>query len=441
MDHFEGRGASWTITCLYDSTPSDGRTTNGNDVIHLLSLRFGFLGDTTAPGFTISYRQTGKPAVVRFSPSLIDFEDTDASTAIWRVPSTEFDPDVLESGVSIQRTPHFKYWGNEQKSLGQSWQALKSSVKSKLHQWCTSSSGEVGESQAVGPTSSPVIQDVSSTKSLKPLQHSTEGITSTAETTGSSTTINDHPAATTRSLATPGHSTLDTSGSSSASAIHIPDTLPRYWFIRILIPILVLFSLLGWLILRCKDPRLRADWAALKEERRNKRWFRRAARKQKLKNWFWNFRIKYRLATENVIRWDEKENRVAQQEKILEDVVRHDIRVLRNAHRVVSNVGTAEEGRHGYDHDLESSERRQSVSTLPGYESESSQSPLYDIENNHVVDGFQYRCRQQEFTPDSSIVSTSPRISRDGANSDVENEKVDVFNLGEGRPVEYPYRA
>lgn len=64
--------------------------------------------------------------------------------------------------------------------------------------------------------------------------------------------------------------------------------------------------------------------------------------------------------------------------------------------------------------------------TLPGYESEGTLPPGYTT----VV----------EDTPDSSVVSTSPRISRDGlgtlTDSEVEDGKsIEEFSLSDPRPA------
>ena len=148
--------------------------------------------------------------------------------------------------------------------------------------------------------------------------------------------------------------------------------------------------------------------------------------------WFWNFRLKYGLAPREVLNWDEKRTRVLQQEEILENVMKDDIRTLRNAQRVVSIISAAEEGRNTFTYDAEGSERRRSISTLPGYESEGSQPPTYDdigsLEGASVANGFRYNPVETEFRSDSSVISTSPRISRDGTSSDLD-EKFEPISL------------
>ncbi len=104
---------------------------------------------------------------------------------------------------------------------------------------------------------------------------------------------------------------------------------------------------------------------------------------------------------------------------MLEAVCQEDIRHLRAATRPrrageggTNSIAAAEEGRNTFPYDSDSeggsssparrlrSTSGRSVSTLPGYESEGTQPPGY--------------AGVEDMTPDSSVVSTSPRISRDG---------------------------
>ena len=168
--------------------------------------------------------------------------------------------------------------------------------------------------------------------------------------------------------------------------------------------------------------------------------YRRAAQKQAFENWLQSvrlqvqaFRFRYGFAPQAAITWDEKRTRVNAQEAVLEGVMADDIRALRNAHRVVSSVTAAEEGRHDFVYQSESSGRRRSVSTLPGYESEGSLPPSYD-EETVVVNGFHYNHVEAEFTSDSSVISTSPRISRDGTNSEFD-DKFEQISLEASGPA------
>ena len=208
----------------------------------------------------------------------------------------------------------------------------------------------------------------------------------------------------------------DPSASSTFSPHHHASSpASPFHFIKLLFIALTLFSLLTWVIIRLRDPRRRADRAARREERRNKKLYRRAA----WEHW-WQTRVcalRHRhcprsRGTGTSDTWDEKRARVLQQESILEAVCQDDIRTLQFTTRPrrtgPNSIAAAEEGRNTfvYDSDSEAGSGRRlrstsgrSVSTLPGYESEATQPPGYITE---------------DISPDSSIVSTSPRISRDG---------------------------
>lgn len=98
------------------------------------------------------------------------------------------------------------------------------------------------------------------------------------------------------------------------------------------------------------------------------------------------------------------------------------IRKLRRTHRQGNSVTAAEEGRNGFLYDSDDS-RHRSRETLPGYESEGTQPPGYDDEGVGcdvltVADGFRYAPAESDVTPDSSVISTSPRTSRDERDSD-----------------------
>lgn len=263
-------------------------------------------------------------------------------------------------------------------------------------------------------------------------QQEPEKTTPTIETADPTTTVHSVFAAETRSL-----STLEDSSSSSISSTIEADPTSHPHAIaeplKIIAISLVILYILAWSISRCKDPRRRADRAARREERRTKRLYRRAAQRQRIKNWIWNFRLKYRLVAAEILSMNEKQHRATDQEAILENVTEGNIRTLRNANRVVSNVTAAEEGRSYFEVETESSSRRRSVSTLPGYESDATQPPSYDdagrtYDGSTLVEASVFTSIGSDSDPDSSVVSTSPRISRDGTNSDFD-EKIEAISL------------
>ena len=104
----------------------------------------------------------------------------------------------------------------------------------------------------------------------------------------------------------------------------------------------------------------------------------------------------------------------------------------------MSNIAAAEEGRNDFEYDAEGSQRRRSVSTLPGYESDGGQLPPYEAHRSfgisHLVNGVAFTSADIDSNPDSSVVSTSPRFSRDGTNSDFD-EKIEALSLDQNTRI------
>lgn len=432
LDFYGAKEAEWHISCLFASSPRDGSSSHDDHVIHVLSLRFVSSVDVFQPGFTVSYRQADRPAIIRFRPGFypIDLNKTPTLATLWRIPSIEFDPDVLTSASEHGLSPSLGFVGYRQKSLGVSsmFKSIKGSIEKEFEKaikhFCpkhnAKSSNEKTHSNTPIPTNELLGEGTTS--------HET---TATSETHGSTTTIPNLSAAETRSLTT--YEPLNVQSVSTSTPFSKSQSDQQIRLLKVFGLILVLSSLVAWVCLRCRDPRRRAECLARREERRNKNLYRRAAREHKLKMWFWSFRLKYGFASSEALSYDEKRARVIDQESILEDVMTEDIRALRNAHRIVSTITAAEEGRHGLVYGSEGSNRRRSVTTLPGYESEGSQPPNYEesgesFEAFTIADGFRFTSAETEFRSDSSVISTSPRISRDGTNSDFD-EKFEPISL------------
>ncbi|KAK4697371.1 hypothetical protein P7C71_g710, partial [Lecanoromycetidae sp. Uapishka_2] len=466
LDIYGGKEAEWHISCLYDVIPEDGSNSDGSDVVHVLSLQV--FDSPARPGFTISYKQLNAPAIIRLLPRYnpIDFTTLPVLANQWRRPSVDFDPDILAKERKQKSATPLQSLERIQKSLGAKLSAIQSSLTEGVKKAATilpchrkpamsqklkdTSPGDYSETPETikipGIAAIPKVPEisqipsapkVSSDKLLEPpptLHHDPEQLTPTVETAKTTNTLPNHSAAATRSLAATQVNDA-TSGSPSTSA-PISETHSNLLRLKLFGIILILFSCLAWTICRCRDPRHRVECLARREERRNKKLYQRAAWKYQIKKSFWDFRIKYRLAPSEVIAYNEKRSRVTTQEEILEDVMANDIRALRNAHRVVSSITAAEEGRHGQMYESTDPERRRSVSTLPGYESEGSQPPTYDelegdLDGPALVDGFCCTPAEfNEFTSNSSVISTSPRISRDGTNSDFD-EKIETISLAE----------
>ena len=415
--------------------PADGSNSIGEDVVHVLSIHF-FNG--VRREFTVSYKQVGHPAILRFLPRYYatDLALDPVLANRWRRPSVDFDPDVLAKAGQDDPVP-YSLLIQGQKGLGAELSAIKASfkkcIKKVVSALCPQSKEESSEVKTA-LTGSPKISS-DRLLELHPIPYG-ETVSAT-EGSGATSTVHSFSAAETRSLTsaealpTSISSTTTTPSSQISINIHL---------LKVLGLGLIALSCLAWLVLHCRDPRHRVDCAARREERRTKRMYRRAAQKQAFENWLRNIHLKvralrfrYGFAPQAAITWNEKCIRVNAQEAVLEEVMADDIRALRNAHRVVSSITAAEEGRHDFVYQSEGSERRRSVSTLPGYESEGSQPPSYD-EETAVVNGFQYNQVDAEFTSDSSVISTSPRISRDGTNSDFD-EKFEQISLEASAPA------
>ena len=375
-------------------------------------------------GFTVSYKQLDRPEIIRLSPAAIDLEAVKVRPEEWR--SKYKDPGPTRATPEAKEVeddfPAFARHG--QKNLQEHLQALGHFVEEKIE---TVKSGvkEIVKScrerfHAACPEKA-VNKDRLSTFLSNPIpaDHLLEEPSHQNETR-SATSI--------ESLE-PTFSALPSPSSSSSPSPSVPTSSydDRVHSLKILGLVLILGSLFAWVILHFRDPRVRADRAARREERRNKLLYRRAAWRQKWKRWFCSVRHNHGQAIGQIGSWDEKQIRVLQQEEFLEAVMKEDIRALRNSRRVVSNITAAEEGRANFVYASDRSEARRSRDTLPGYESDVTQPPGYETdpgscEGPSTSNGFRYIPAESEDTPDSSVVSTSPRISRDGRDSEFEKD-------------------
>ncbi len=417
--------------------------------MHVLSLRVR--DGPSHPGFTVSYRQLSTPSILRFTPryNSRDIATSPSLSKLWRTPSIDFDPDVLSNEKEDGSTALFETLHRGQKSLKTKIATIKSTLKAGLRKVgkiiCPKPTGGFRGHEVKMPLGGRPHK-IASDKLLEPAPDSHEDLASTTEDLDSTNTLTIHPAATSRSLS---HvEALDPTPTSTLSHFLPSQSEQNIHLLKLFGLVLILSSCLVWAFLRCRDPRRRAECLAWREERRNRKLYRRAARLHKWKMWFWNrqqgiimfwnIRVRYLLAPKDAITWDEKMARDNGQEANPEDAMTNDIRALRHAHRIVSDITFAEEGRSGPVYESEGSERRRSVSTLPGYESEGSQPPSYDdvsdIISNAAVDGFTYTSFETEFRSDSSVISTSPRISRDGTNSDFD-EKIEPISLEASGPA------
>jgi hypothetical protein len=145
--------------------------------------------------------------------------------------------------------------------------------------------------------------------------------------------------------------------------------------------------------------------------RREARAARRAARREAWRLW-WQKYFHRRPSIEDS---EEKRARVRPQEAILENAMQSEIRGLREAADMVSNLIAAEEGRG----QLRRTHSFGSEASLPSYRSQASVAgdeppPGYDENgaDDVVVDGFQYTPSATTWTPESSVIG-SPRMRFD----------------------------
>ena len=450
LEPYSDSPISWTITCLWDSgSPADGSYPDLGDITHLLTLKLrDSHGRPTVPAFTVSYKQFGQPSILRFEPRYVVPTSSNADFPEWRTPAFPFaiDPPAISEPLEtpqdpestepqeLSEPPTAPLAGASQKSLAAGVKKFEGRIKETAKQliqgfkklgntFCPKKHwhGVPGKIKYQSPAD--ILYGGAEHDELE----SSEEPSSVLETP---TTIRPHVAAETRALHSEASSTEDATTPSEDSQSGIPSAVVLKTFFLSLI----LFYFFTWLVLRYRDPRRRAERAAEKEERHTKRLYRQAARRQKVVNIIWQFRMKWGLASTEVLRWDEKSRRVSEQDAVLENIFNDDIQGIRDATRAVSSMngpsaGSAEEGRSGWVYEEDGLGHRRlrstrSVSTLPEYQSDGSRPPSYRETGRRDSLG--------DFPSDSSVVSTSPRISRDGTNSDFE-EKIEEIDLRDTR--------
>ena len=440
---------SWTVTCLWDSQkPEGGSFPDLGTITHLLTLKLRDVqGRKTTPAFTISYKQFGQPSILRFEPLYTTPTASNADYPEWRTPAFPF---VVETppAPQVPEIPHnptqqeeplsLAVAENQQKSLEDKVDGIKSKLNAKVHsvveslrklkiKFCPNKALKAMKAQAAFNAA----HDAEQSHEEAHDELDADAVSPEAKV---ATIVHQHSAAQTRAL----HDTPTSTSLSANDFDTYENGIPSGVILKSFFLSLIVLSCLTWIILRYRDPRRRAERAAYLEECRTKRLYRRAARRQKVVNMIRNFRLRYGLVRSEVLQEDEKRRRVIEQEGVLENVVKDGIQALRDAHRAVvamtsRNAADAEEGRAGYVYEVDgvghrrarSTRSTRSVSTLPEYESEGSRPPSYR--------GMSRRESLSGFTSDSSVVSTSPRISRDGTNSDYD-EKVEDLSLDDVGP-------
>lgn len=422
---------SWQILCLSISGPLDDISRLDKELVQVVTLHIGE-SKRANPGFTVSFHKAG---IVHFDAHPVDRDSIVSHIDFWRTPSEELsvsssvsEPKDVEEGfrhhaASQQQSLHLPF-----EMIGRliHWEiktvkhAATGAVKSCRHHFAWVHEGLHNFTEKLHDRfcqREPYATHHSLESFLRKTSQSHLGSIAATEPSDTTSTSPSPAASQTRPLNQP---------ATPSSTQHVRpldhDSESKLHFIKMTGIMIVIAAILTCLIRRIRDPRRRADRAARREERRNRFLYRRAAQVQKWRNWIYALRHKFRPVAPMVDSWDEKRARVVEQENILDVVMNDDIRALRYAHVLVSGISAAEEGRNDYVYEAEASERRRSVVTLPGYESDVVQPPGYDENRISVVDGFRYVGAESVDTPDSSVISTSPRISRDGRDSDFGKE-------------------
>lgn len=462
--------ATWQLFCLsveglvkkasfVEQVAENGGFLDQN-AAQVLSIQFENSQPAMKAGFSVSYRQLLIPRIVQFDSHPQTLDDILDHSTFWITQSQDMSPSKTEDDAdkimgyvdAPQKSLHFPEmlahlikWELDtvKKAASKAAEACQHKFPGihqtlhKIHKMLKAPGEQNSSSKnSISGSTSPISLDKIPASS----PHSRlDKITTTkpSDSAHPKHSPTSSPVATQiRSL-----SSSSTSTAQSPNSFAFPETSDSFQLVRPIDPsdtrlhytkvlgiIIILACFLTWLIKRIRDPRRRADRLARQEERRNRWLYKRAARIQRVRNVFQRFQRSYRRVFRIIVdRLDEKHTRVLAQEEILEDVMKDDISAIISADGLEYDVSAAEEGRNHYIYDPGPSrlafERRRSVATLPGYESEGTQPPGYEEGSMRTVHGF--RCRptiESEDTPDSSVISTSPRISRDGRDSDFEKE-------------------
>lgn len=423
---------SWNITCLFNALLEDGATSPDEDVAQVLKLKILGLGpEEDDRGFTVSYKQLGAPAILRLSPEVEQLEAENGHAESWRNPSgllgpasTPWDDTINDDATTTSNgglpDSELLAFGGPPSENASGCRGLQCTLK-----WTLDKAGDamrkMGHSLKSStshcwstPASDSISHDELDVDDLSP-----DPVPSTHHNTSRNDPSTSFP------------TSLPTSPTFSPDPIEVSPTNPQRTdqilrAVKITSLIIILVSLSVILAAHLMHPRRRVDRAASREERRNRRLYRCAARRQKWRNWVGRFRRRDRSPTADT--WEDKQAALAQREGSENtEVMYTGIAELRDAHTIVSDLVRAEEGRGVHVSERGGRERRRGRrrgSSLPGYESEESGPPAYDddkvfvVDGVALVDGFQYSLVAVEDTPDSSVIETSPRISMELARSD-----------------------
>lgn len=504
--------ATWQSSCVFNSVPTDGINSQGDDVAQILSFTIHQIGQDPVleeSGFTISFKQLRQPEILRLSPFPVAITYDEKFTESWRDPTPEDRIPVTEAQRIDSKKEGLEEAIRELKELKAQERELRRLIKDKKHKIrkllkqgyreFKSDLRQCGGVKCVVNTVFSKVPDVVHLiqAHIRPLPPHPPGLFSACrhghhhstspekDTTITPENVDKLPPEIHRDNPPLDLPPLpDDNEDHSSPVFHhngntpppfppphngdFPPPLPPYrhhappppplhhhaghTFFRtfhivklcaIIIGLTTFFALLFCTLRRsttslslCCSPRRHADRLARREERRNARAYRRAARHHRWSQW-WN---RYRMPRSNND-YEEKRALILQQEGILEDAMQAELRELQGACEVVSDIVRAEEGRNRHynpaqhpsqqhaspaELDAGASGLMRRSNSLPGYESRSeggysTEPPGYDEELGEelaVVDGFMYAPLQytpsaSEDTPGSSVVDCSPRLSEE----------------------------
>ncbi|KAI9879305.1 MAG: hypothetical protein M1830_008956 [Pleopsidium flavum] len=410
--------ASWKTSCIFDTIPKDGSNSLGEDVAQYLTFTIDQVDGKDvygASGFTVSFRQI-TPEILRISDFPVPSGSEAESPEEWRNPppplrfsSPTADHEEYSNLASIEvEINQLKQLKAEAKELKRLIKQKKKTIKGLIKQGIKSSRLEIQQCDSIRCVVKAMIRKAHGAIRMVchrfgPSEHNHHRHPPTPEN------VSDDP--------TPASEDLEYSHPHHNIHPHfLPQGFedhhrrsPLHKSLKALKICAVIIGLVSFFVLifkKCRSPRRRADFAARREERRNRRLYRRATRQQRWRNWFCR-------REQGSSEYDEKRALILEQEGVLETAMQAEIHELRNAHEVVNDIVRAEEGR--YIRELDGGLMREN--SLPDYDSRSesggTEPPSYEeqIVAESVVDGFQYTPQGSEGTPASSVVDTSPRIS------------------------------
>ena len=427
--------ASWKSSCIFDTVPHDGSNSYGQDVAQVLTFTVDQVDGKdigAGSGFTVSFKQI-IPEVLRISLVPVPSAGEAESAEEWRNPP----PALRWSSLTPERkgsstlatiedeVTQLRQLKAEAKEVNRLIKDKKKTIKALIKQDYESFKAEIRQCDNIRCVIKAMLHKARGAMRVacQRFKHGKHGH-------GHHHHHQQHASLPQTSTDAPSSSSPNDQGSSASHPHLRPHFLPHELedehyhsplhrilkALKLCAILLGIVSFFGFILRRCRNPRRRAEYAARREERRTRRLYRRAAYRQRWRDWFCRRQPR---SGPSPGPYDEKRALIIQQESILETAMQAEIRELRNAHEVVNDMVRAEEGRFIHELDGGITGVRPRTLSLPDYdsrsESGSTEPPTYEeqMEGASVVDGFQYTPEGTRSTPASSVVDTSPRISLD----------------------------